>query len=190
MSVELPQRAGAPPTLRPEHGLGLECGSEVLCVVSFGEDQLKAHNGAITTILLALLTQALSNYVELKSLKPRLEDPDLETFLDHVGDRDRLLSGMTKTRNAVFHVKSRRAWRHRDVVFLHDVLRGCEGESPSEGPRFSENGKLALTFFHSPKGPCAPLEPLAPRLCLAGVPNGADPSPIAHYVAVVVDPVR
>ena len=88
-----------------------------------GEDQLKAHNVAITTILIALITQALSNYFELKSIKPRLEDPDLEKFLDHLKDRGRLFRGMTKTRNAVFHVKSRRAWRDRDVVFLQEVFQ-------------------------------------------------------------------
>ena len=88
-----------------------------------GENQLKVHNGAITTILVALVTQALSNYFELKSIKPRLEDPDLEKFLDHLQDRGRFLRGMTKTRNAVFHVKSRRAWRDRDVVFLQKVLQ-------------------------------------------------------------------
>ena len=65
-----------------------------------GENQLKVHNGAVTTILVALVTQALSNYFELKSIKPRLEDPDLEKFLDHVKDRDRFLRGMTNTRNA------------------------------------------------------------------------------------------
>ena len=88
-----------------------------------GENQLKVHNGAITTILVALVTQALSNYVELKSIKPRLEDPDLENFLDHLKDRGRFFRGMTKTRNAVFHVKSRRAWRDRDVAFLHEVFQ-------------------------------------------------------------------
>ena len=88
-----------------------------------GENQLKAHNGAITTILVALVTQALSNYFELKSIKPRLEDSDLEKFLDHLEDRDRLFRGMMKVRNAVFHVKSRRAWRDRDVVFLHEVFQ-------------------------------------------------------------------
>ena len=88
-----------------------------------GENQLKVHNVAITTILVALVTQALNNYFELKSVKPRLEDPDLEQFLDHLEDRDRLVRGMTKTRNAVFHVKSRRAWRNRDIVFMNEVFQ-------------------------------------------------------------------
>ena len=88
-----------------------------------GENQLKVHNGAITTILVALVTQALSNYFELKSIKPRLEDPDLEKFLDHLKDKGRFFRGMTKTRNAVFHIRSRRAWRDRDVLFLHEVFQ-------------------------------------------------------------------
>ena len=88
-----------------------------------GENQLKIHNGAINTILVALVTQALSNYFELKSIKPRLEDPDLEHFLNHLEDRSMFFRGMTKLRNAVFHVKSRRAWRDRDVVFLNEILQ-------------------------------------------------------------------
>ena len=83
-----------------------------------GDNQLRVHNGAITTILVALATQALSNYFEIKSIKPRLEDPDLEKFLDDLHDQAGLFRGMTKTRNAVFHVRSRRAWRDRDVVYL------------------------------------------------------------------------
>ena len=85
-----------------------------------GENQLKVHNDAITRILVALVTQALSNYFELKSIKPRLEDPDLEKFLDRFEDRGKSFRGMTKVRNAVFHVKSRRAWRDRDVVFFYE----------------------------------------------------------------------
>ena len=88
-----------------------------------GGDQLRIHNEAITTILAAFVTQALSNYFELKRIKPRLEDPDVEKFLDQFEDQERVISGMTKTRNAVFHVKRRKAWRDRDVVFLHGVLR-------------------------------------------------------------------
>ena len=91
--------------------------------VESGENQLKVHNGAITSILIALVTQALSNYVELKSIKPRLEDPDLEEFPDRFEDRERFFRGMKKARNAVFHVRSRRAWRDRDVAFLGEVLQ-------------------------------------------------------------------
>ena len=91
--------------------------------VQAGESQLKAHNEGIAKILVALVTQALNNYIDLKSINPRLEDPDLEKFLDGLGDRDRFFRGMTKVRNAVFHVKSRRAWRDRDVVFLEEIFQ-------------------------------------------------------------------
>ena len=91
--------------------------------VEAGENQLKVHNEAIGKILLSLVTQALNNYVELKRINPRLEDPDLEKFLDGFGDRDRFFRGMTNVRNAVFHVKSRRAWLHCDVVFLDEVFQ-------------------------------------------------------------------
>ena len=37
--------------------------------------------------------------------------------------RSMFFRGMTKLRNAVFHVKSRRAWRDRDVVFLNEILQ-------------------------------------------------------------------
>ena len=102
-----------------------------------GEAQLKVHHAAITTILVALVTQALSNYFELRSIKPRLEDPDLEKFLDDLKDRDRFFRGMTKTRNAVFHFKSRRAWRDRDVVFLHEVLQPAKTGEPDIVGRLS-----------------------------------------------------
>lgn len=88
-----------------------------------GESQLKAHNQAIATILGAVVTQALRNYCELKRIKPRLEDPDLEKFLDQFGDRERFVRGMTKARNAVFHVKSRKAWRDRDIAFVHEIVQ-------------------------------------------------------------------
>ena len=91
--------------------------------VQAGESQLKAHNEGIAKILVALVTQALNNYIDLKSINPRLEDPDLEKFLDGLADRDRFFRGMTKVRNAVFHVKSRRAWRDRDVVFLEEIFQ-------------------------------------------------------------------
>ena len=107
-----------------------------------GENQLEVHNGAITTILVALVTQSLSNYFEIKSIKPRLEDPDLEKFLDDLKDRARLFQGMTKTRNAVFHVKSRRAWRDRDVVFLNEVF---QQRTKAGGPDIV--GKLSVLLY-------------------------------------------
>lgn len=85
--------------------------------------QLEAQNGSVSMILVALVSQALENYFELKRLKPRLEDSELEGFLDGMEDRSRFVSGLKKFRNAVFHAKSRRAWRHRDIVFCARVFR-------------------------------------------------------------------
>ena len=85
--------------------------------------QLEAQNGSVSMILVALVSQALRNYFELKRLKPRLEDGDIERFLDEMEDRSRFISGMREFRNAVLHAKSRRAWRHRDLVFFARVCR-------------------------------------------------------------------
>ena len=104
--------------LAPENYSGQDLG---FLGVEAGENQLKVYNRAMGHLLLALVAQALNNYVELKRINPRLEDTDLEKFLDGLGDRDRFIRGMTNVRNAVFHVKSRRAWLHRDVVFLDEV---------------------------------------------------------------------
>ena len=88
-----------------------------------GENQVAVHNVAINTIRVALVTQVLANYFELKRIKPRLKDADLEKFLDQFDDRERLISGITKMRNAVFHVRSRKAWKDRDVVFLLEFFQ-------------------------------------------------------------------
>ena len=106
--------------LEPENYSGQDLG---FLGVEAGENQLKVHNRAMGHLLLALVAQALNNYVELKRINPRLEDADLEKFLDGLGDRDRFVRGMTNVRNAVFHVKSRRAWLHPDVVFLDEVFQ-------------------------------------------------------------------
>ena len=106
--------------LDPENYSGQDLG---LLGVEAGENQLKIHNRAMGHLLLALVAQALNNHVELRRINPRLEDADLEKFLDGLGDRDRFVRGMTNVRNAVFHVKSRRAWLHRDVVFLDEVFQ-------------------------------------------------------------------
>lgn len=109
-----------------------------------GEDQLRVHNVAISTLFGALVTHALRNYFELKSIKPRLEDPDLEEFLAQLGDKERIVRGMTKTRNAVFHVKSRKAWRDRDVVFVRKVFQQA---TTAGGPDVVETLSVLLYDF-------------------------------------------
>ena len=98
--------------------------------VAPGEAQLAAHSRAVTCILIALLGQCLENYRDLKRIKPGLEDADLEALLDGLEDRQRFLSGMTRVRNAVFHVKDIKAWKHPDVVFL---IRVCEARGAFPG---------------------------------------------------------
>ena len=107
-------------TLEPENWKGDDLG---FLGVKRGRDQLEAHGHAVVSILSALVFQALENYLEMKKLKPRLEDASLERFLDGLEDRCRFLAGMEKTRHAVFHVKSRRAWRNRDIAFF---VQACE----------------------------------------------------------------
>ena len=86
--------------------------------VAPGPDQVKVHNDAVTTINVALLEQVLANYFEMKRIRPLLEDPDIEAYLNGLGDRCQFVSGMHKIRNAVFHVKGHRSWRHRDIMYL------------------------------------------------------------------------
>ena len=88
-----------------------------------GKGQLATHARSVICFLIALLSQSLDNYEDLKRIKPGLEDADLEAFLDGLEDRQRFLSGMTRVRNAVFHVKDMKAWRHPDIAFL---ARVCE----------------------------------------------------------------
>ena len=88
-----------------------------------GEAQLATHARAVTCFLAALLSQCLDNYQEMKIVRPGLEDAGLEAVLDGLEDRRRFLSGLTRVRNAVFHVNDLKAWRHPDVEFL---ARGCE----------------------------------------------------------------
>jgi hypothetical protein len=87
-----------------------------------GEAQSATHARAVTCFLAALLSQCLDNYQKMKTVRPDLEDAGLEAFLDGLEDRCRFLSGLTRVRNAVFHVNDLKAWRHPDVGFL---ARGC-----------------------------------------------------------------
>ena len=91
--------------------------------VAAGKAQLVTHSRSVNCFLIALLCQCLDNYEDLKRIKPGLEDADLEAYLDGLEDRERFLSGMTRVRNAVFHVKDMKAWKHPDIVFL---ARVCE----------------------------------------------------------------
>lgn len=95
--------------------------------VPSGDAQVATHARSVTCFLMALLSQCLDNYADLKRLKPELEDADLEALLDGLDDRRRFLSGMARVRIAVFHVKDMKAWRHRDIEFVAQVCAGQGG---------------------------------------------------------------
>ena len=69
-----------------------------------GEEQQKAHNYAILTLVAGLLYQALKNYCDMKRFKPGLEDPAVEDFLDGFKDRKQFIEGMKIIRNHTFHI--------------------------------------------------------------------------------------
>ena len=69
-----------------------------------GELQTQTHNQAILTIATALVSQVLQNYLDLKNILGRLEDQDIELFLDQKGSRDEFIEGIDAIRNSTFHV--------------------------------------------------------------------------------------
>ena len=69
-----------------------------------GEDQRRLHNSCVVTIAIAVLSQALRNYFDMKRLKPGLESPEVEGFLDDLEDRAGALRGMAVMRNHTFHI--------------------------------------------------------------------------------------
>ena len=86
-----------------------------------GKDQLSIHNRSVTMIVVALLFDCLENYCHLVRIRPRLEDPLLQKFFDGLVSRRRFIRGMKRVRDGVFHVRSRRTWRGRDVRHFDSV---------------------------------------------------------------------
>ena len=69
-----------------------------------GEEQWKAHNYAVLTLVAALLHQAVKNYCDMKRFKPGLEDLAVENFLDGLKDKQQFIEGMRIIRNHTFHI--------------------------------------------------------------------------------------
>ena len=69
-----------------------------------GDEQRRAHNSAVLTLVASLLYQAFKNYCDLKRFKPGLEDPDVENFLDGLRDRQQFIEGLRVIRNHTFHI--------------------------------------------------------------------------------------
>ena len=91
--------------------------------VAPGEDQLTIHNRSVTLIVVALLYQSLENYLNLVRIRPGLVHSELEGFFDSLGSRRRFIDGMKQVRDGVFHVRSLRSWRRREVRHFGEV---CE----------------------------------------------------------------
>ena len=82
------------------------------------EEQLEVHNYAVLTLIAALLCQALQNYGDMKRFKAGLEDPEIESFLDALGDRQEFIEGMRIIRNHTFHIyRSNRKDRESIAAF-------------------------------------------------------------------------
>ena len=88
-----------------------------------GEEQRQVHNYAVLTLIAALLYQALHNYGDMKRFKAGLEDPDIESFLDGLGDRQQFIEGMRIIRNHTFHI-----YRHnrKDSESIDAFGKACE----------------------------------------------------------------
>ena len=94
-----------------------------------GEQQLSIHNRSITTIVVALLYQTLENYWALKRVKPALEYPGLENFLNDLGGSGKFVDGMEIVRKGVFHVRSLRSWRSQKVASFDKICQQRGGTS-------------------------------------------------------------
>ena len=86
-----------------------------------GEEQTNVHNRSVTLVIVALLYQCLENYFDLVRIDSRLNDPSLEAFFDNLGSRRRFIDGMKAVRGGVFHVRSLRSWRRRNVRYFGEV---------------------------------------------------------------------
>jgi len=95
-----------------------------------GENQMHAYTYSMHCILIALVSQCLDNYQELKEVRPELKDAELEGFLDDLGDREKFLSGMAAVRNAAFHLRDTREWDRDDVAFFGEVCDQRGGVAP------------------------------------------------------------
>ena len=95
-----------------------------------GQEQMEVHNWVVGTTFVALMYSVLDTYFALKRALPRLEDRDLEDYLNGLDDRESFLRGMANLRNAVFHVKSDRAWRNGHIAHFSRIC-AARGGAPA-----------------------------------------------------------
>ena len=89
--------------------------------IASGELHIQTHNRSVTLVIVALLYQCLENYFDLTRISSRLEDPELQNYLNRLGSNRRFLDGMKKVRHGVFHVRSLRSWRRPSVRYFEEV---------------------------------------------------------------------
>ncbi|MXX52661.1 MAG: hypothetical protein F4Z35_01520 [Dehalococcoidia bacterium] len=51
----------------------------------------------------------------------------METFFKSLGSRRKFFDGMKTVRNGVFHVRSLRSWRSRNIRFFGEICDECGG---------------------------------------------------------------
>ena len=108
-----------------------------------GEEQRRLHNSCVVTIAIAVLSQALRNYFEMKRLKPGLESPEVEGFLDDLEDRAGVLGGMGVVRNHTFHVGA------LDQKDRNDIAALAANSERRGGPHLVMHELLSLLYQYS-----------------------------------------
>lgn len=88
-----------------------------------GMAQVVTHNQAVELLMISILLPAVDTYLAMVEVRPMLKDPDLEAFLDDLGDRNRFCHGMKKVRNGVLHINSVKYWQQEDISL---VGRECD----------------------------------------------------------------
>ena len=68
------------------------------------DDQIAIHNQSIYLFTTAFLYQIVDNYLSLKTIKPELEDSDIEMYFDKFEDKNKLIRNLRGIRNSVFHI--------------------------------------------------------------------------------------
>ena len=86
------------------------------------EENIKISNHLVENILIAFLYQALRNYFEMVKMNPKLKDQNLETALDHLGNRDKFIRGMRAMRNCVFHVRSANSREKKSLEYCNNIF--------------------------------------------------------------------
>ena len=95
-----------------------------------GDEQRKAHNHSVLTLVAGLLYQAFKNYCDLKRFKPGLEDAAVENFLDGLKERQQFIEGMRVIRNHTFHIYGLNRKDSESIAAFGEVCEHGDGALP------------------------------------------------------------